>query len=544
MLHVPSITAFAATLLLSASLASALPAFPGAEGWGADTKGGRGGKVYIVTTTKATGAGSFREALQATGPRTIVFRVSGVIDLDPDGYDQGWYLEAKNSDVTIAGQTSPGGVTFTSSAAGSSIIMCYQGNFHDGIWRFLRFRAGADNQDAFTMNTAHHFIFDHVDFSGARDETSDATADHHFTFQWCTIANSSHGQAYGQLLAYVPTNYISLHHNLYANHVNRGGPHMHWAEEPIPEFGMIDYRNNLCYNSEAARFIDVEIIAGGELRWNLTGNYFKAGPITAAGTDHPPVRLGSTTKVYDHDNVWIAKGGTEKTAVLDRNFDNPTAMPSAWDMPAVTTATAKLAYDLVLAKVGAWPRDPMNTRTVGEVKNGTGGLAKIDDAKITSGPAAPADGDNDGMPDFWESAMGLNPASAADNILDKDNDGYTNIEEYVNDLASSLLGEPQQNPGILDVKRLAQSFPRAFGISAGRAGDRLRLALQGPGGKAAGEVVVTDIQGRKIASLKAAPELEWVSRGAGGSPLAFGSYILTWKDAGQTLARQTVRWTP
>lgn len=542
--HLPGLRLLAASILSTASIASALPAFPGAEGWGADTKGGRGGKVLIVTNTNATGPGSFREALQANGPRIIVFRVSGVIDLDPTGYAQGWYLEEKHSNVTIAGQTSPGGVTFRSSAPGSSIIMCYQGNFHDGIWRFLRFRAGAHNQDGFTMNTAHHFIFDHVDFSGGRDETSDATASHHFTYQWCTIANSSAGQSYGQLLAYAPTNYISLHHNLYAHHTNRGGPHMHWGNTPVPEFGMIDYRNNLCYNSQAARFVDIEIIAGGELRWNLVGNVFKAGPVTAAGSDHPPVRLGSTTKVFDKDNVWYPKGGGELTAVLDRNFENPTAMPAAWDMPAVTTVGAKAAYDLVLAKAGAWPRDAMNARTVGEVKAGTGGLTKDNDALITAGPAAPADGDNDGMPDFWETAMKLKPADPADNALDHDNDGYTNIEEYINDLASSLLGEPQQNSGILTPVRLAEHFPRAFGIGARREGGRILLRLAGPGGKVSGTVKVTDLLGNRIASFPAGSETAWTPRARAGSELAAGSYIFTWEDAGAALAHKIVRWTP
>ncbi|MDQ3003029.1 MAG: hypothetical protein M3Y08_17425, partial [Fibrobacterota bacterium] len=205
----------------------ALPAFPGAEGWGAETPGGRGAsprtappKVYVVTTLASSGKGSFNEAFLTKGPRIIVFRVSGVIDLNPNSSAQN-YLDSTNSYVTIAGQTSPGGVTFTSSKGGSSIMLCYHGKMTNGIFRFLRFRATAENEDGITMSKISNFIFDHTDFSGARDETLDLTATHHITLQWCTVANSSVGQTYGFLMGYPPTSQISIHHNLMAHHVYR-----------------------------------------------------------------------------------------------------------------------------------------------------------------------------------------------------------------------------------------------------------------------------------------------------------------------------------
>jgi len=116
----------------------AIPAFPGAEGWGADTPGGRGGKVVIVTNLNSDGPGSLMEALRASGPRIITFRVSGVIDIQPRSQ---WYLQASNSYVTIAGQTSPGGITLISSRAPSILRSGLNSYFTNAIFRFIRLRS-------------------------------------------------------------------------------------------------------------------------------------------------------------------------------------------------------------------------------------------------------------------------------------------------------------------------------------------------------------------------------------------------------------------
>ena len=130
-------------LVFLASVASAIPSFPGAEGWGAQTPGGRGGKVFIVTNTDYSGPGSFNEALRSAEPRIIVFRVTGVIPIQSATRDGafGWQMNAERySYVTIAGQTSPGGVTLTGDQNyGSSLITQYGDvTWHDGIFRFLR----------------------------------------------------------------------------------------------------------------------------------------------------------------------------------------------------------------------------------------------------------------------------------------------------------------------------------------------------------------------------------------------------------------------
>lgn len=503
-------------LLLAAGQAWSLPAFPGAEGWGADTPGGRGGKVYIVKNTKASGPGSFMEAVSATGPRIVVFEVSGVIEM-PD-----LMFEEKHSNLTIAGQTSPGGITLVKN--GGTILESYRANFHDAVFRFLRVRGTKSNGDAVGFTSVHHLVLDHCDFSGGSDETFDVGASHHFTVQWCTITNSSEGQTYGQINAYPPTNFISIHHNLNAHHNMRCAPRMHWDNQPVPEYGMIDYRNNVLYDSRYSRFMDVDGVTS-ELRFNMVGNYFKSGPSTdIAEILYEPVRLPTITNVYLEDNVHD-RSGALVAKVLMETYDKPTKAAKAWETPSVTTYSAKQAYEQVLIKVGAWPRDAMNLRTIDEVKKATGTLRVNTDALLQAGPAAPADGDQDGIPDYFETAMGWKPADAKDNSDDHDQDGYTNIEEYINDLASVLIGEAPQNkdkgieshaPGKNTGVRVEPK------IRKGRGSIRMTL----PPGLSRGELVVSDSHGREMARIPMTKETMWDARDGSGRALPPGFYSL------------------
>jgi hypothetical protein len=405
-----------------------IPAFPGAEGYGTETAGGRGGKIYVVTTLNWSGPGSLGQALLATEPRIIVFRVSGVINVH-----RGVELTAANSYVTVAGQTSPGGITLTGSPG--YFIGNYQTDFHDAIFRFIRFR-GRENYDNIQFNGAHHLVFDHVDFSGATDESFDITHAHDVTVQWSTITNSdSSGQNYGSLIAYNPTARFSLHHNFYAHHANRCAPHLHWGGGVSADGATIDFRNNVVYNCAFDAIMwtnDAGSNAEGSgIKFNLIGNYFKAGPNTpSAAYDY---RLPAGSQRYESNTIY--QGGSLR---------NPGNLSSAVPAPFVNTQSATEAFDLVLDKAGAFPRDPMNTRTVAEARNGTGSLGKITDAFLTNAPTPPVDSDLDGMPDSWESARVLNPADPSDAARDRDGDGYTNIEEYINELASSLI--PREGP--------------------------------------------------------------------------------------------------
>jgi pectate lyase len=415
----------------SAADGGAARAFHGAEGFGTETPGGRGGKVYVVTTLDWDGPGSLSEALLAKEPRIVVFRVSGVIDVPGGGMS---VLTEASSFVTVAGQTSPGGITLR--GAGTT-LESYHSGFHDGVFRFLRFR-GNGNYDNLSFNDTHHLVFDHCDFSGAEDEAFDITFSHDFTVSWTTITNSGPGgQVYGHLMAYPPTSNITMHHNFSAHHKNRCGPHMHWGPEGVaPADGAkLDYRNNVIYDCAFEKGVDVTSPMTGHLEFNLIGNYAKAGPNTPNAGNTAFMGVGETARIYERDNVY------EPGLPMFTIYSHPEIVAKAFDFPPVTTDFAATVFERVLDRVGAWPRDAMNTRTIAEARAGTGKIGVVTDALIESGPAAPADGDRDGIADAWEAAHGLNGNDRSDASGDRDGDGYTNIEEYVNELADELIGK-------------------------------------------------------------------------------------------------------
>jgi hypothetical protein len=282
----------------------------------------------------------------------------------------------------------------------------------------------------------HHIVFDHCDFSGASDEALDITYAHDVTIQWSSISNSGPGSQYGLLLAYSPTTRISYHHNMSANHANRCGAHMHWDDGGVlAENADIDIRNNVLHNCAYESFFDTDLSGlvvhgNGNIRINAVGNYFKAGPNTHTGSVGM-FGFDNIVQIHETDNYYP---GYPVFPV----WSSPQIMSVAFDFPLVTTVSAQQAYSDVLAQSGAWPRDAMNSRTVNEVHTGSGSLANISDALIQSGPAAPQDQDRDGMPDTWETAHGLD-AGSDDSALDQDNDGWTNIEEYLDERAGELI---------------------------------------------------------------------------------------------------------
>ncbi len=382
--------------LCQVQTASALPAFPGAEGFGTQTLGGRGGIVVVVSNLNGSGPGSFREAMMRTQPRIIVFRVSGVIDLGGD-----ILVGEAQSYVTVLGQSSPGGITFINGA-----VTNYQTNFHDAVFRFIRFRAQAG--DTLAFNPVYNLVIDHTDMSGGADETFDIDRGHDFTVQWSTIVNSKSGagsQNYGALIAYRPTNNITFHHNLHAHHAARCGAALHWAESgPLPSSGAnLDLRNNVFYNCGFAQIYRADLPPPEGLNWNLVGNYAKSGPATPSGS----MMFGLSGVIYMNDNLYPGQS-------IMSVFSTPTYLTQPHAFPSVTTTSAAQAYEDVLNRAGSWPRDAMTIRTVSDARAGTGILGKLDDALNTTGPTPPADADSDGMPDSWEQSHGLNPNNASD----------------------------------------------------------------------------------------------------------------------------------
>ncbi|MHC4134228.1 MAG: hypothetical protein ACYS0K_04510 [Planctomycetota bacterium] len=380
-----------------------------------------------MTTLNWSGPGSFHEAITATGPRIIVFRVAGVIQVPSYGAS----LSEANSYVTVAGQTSPGGITFV--GAPDKFIGNYRTNFHDGVFRFLRFR-GRGNYDCISFSHAHHLVFDHCDFSGAQDEAVDITHGHHVTIQWSTVANSEINQGgMGSLIAYSPTAGFSLHHNLYAHHGLRFFPHMHWGDGGVPATGAtIEFSNNVGYNcaDEAAMYLSGGAQNAEMLSFNFVANYIKSGPNTSGGAYGFALPDGcsryAVDNAYPGHAVWSA-------------WRDVTDLSERAAGPPVTYHNVNEVFDVVLNKAGAFPRDPMNERVVQEAITGTGQLNKLDDPFLTTSWAPPPDADLDGMPDDWETERNLDPNDPADSALDRDGDGYTNVEEYINGVAAFLI---------------------------------------------------------------------------------------------------------
>jgi len=417
----------------TASEALVIPAFPGAEGFGATTPGGRGGKVMFVTNLNDSGPGSLRAACDAEGPRIVIFRVSGLISLASQ-------IVVKNPYLTIAGQTAPGdGVclrNFTFNIA-----------THDVVVRYLRSRLGdlsSQEADCITLlSGAHDVVLDHCSATWSIDESLSLAGNvSNVTVQWCLIGNalnhSKHAKGdhgYGSLSR--ANGPVTWHHDLWA-HNNSRNPRLgdNYGRPPFPTF---DVRNNVMYDYG-------EICSGltqGVLKVNYVANYIRPGPSSKART---PIHIGGPSELsfYIRDNVF--EGNKALTADNSQFFDpvvidgkrqvETVTLPFA--APVVRTSSAKDAYVAVLATVGASlpRRDSVDAQMVNEVRSGKGSI--IDSQQQVGGwpelksAAPPVDSDGDGMPDLWEHRHGLNPRDASDGSADQDKDGYTNLEEYLN----------------------------------------------------------------------------------------------------------------
>ena len=247
-----------------------LLAFPTAEGYGKYTVGGRGGKVYEVTNLNDSGEGSLREAINASGPRTVVFRVSGTIDLKSA-------LKIKNPYITIAGQTAPGqGIC----------IKRYPLNIDadEVIIRHIRVRLGdetGDEADAIGCRYHKNFILDHVSASWSIDETMSIYHCENVTIQWCMITeslyNSNHSKGAHGFGGIWGSNHSTYHHNLIAHHSSRNP---RWASGA----GYNDYRNNVIYNwGYNSCYGGEKVQVGSENTYNffevnMVSNYYKPGP--------------------------------------------------------------------------------------------------------------------------------------------------------------------------------------------------------------------------------------------------------------------------
>ncbi len=440
----------------------AVLAFPGAEGFGKHTTGGRGGKVIKVTNLHDSGPGSLREALNANGARIIVFEVSGNIVLQSR-------LQIDKGDVTIAGQTAPGeGIC----------IQNYEMflNANNIIIRYLRFRMGdltKNEQDALWGRNRENILIDHCSMSWSIDECASFYANKNFTMQWCILSESlnksfheksDHG--YGAIWGGVNA---TFHHNLLAHHQSRNprfdGGHRSGTGTSLYGTDKVDYRNNVIYNwgSNSAY--------GGENgTYNLVNNYYKAGPATPSSKRNRFLEIYMEADVskyapgyggfYLSGNVMEGNAalnadnwaGVDKVSGLTGIHYQLAQLQHPFNAVSIPFHTATQAFESVLLYAGAsFKRDAVDRRIVTEVKNGTAtfngsktGFPGIVDSQQDVGgwpvlhqlPAL-KDTDGDGMPDEWELIMGLDPLKADANgrALSR---VYDNIEVYIHSLVKHI----------------------------------------------------------------------------------------------------------
>lgn len=422
--------------------------FPEAEGYGRFAIGGRGGKVLEVTNLNDEGPGSLRAAIEASGPRTVVFRTGGVIRLKSKLIVQHPYL-------TVAGQTAPGdGICLTNYTFGCS-------GTHDVIIRHMRIRPGDESgltQDGSGARGCDHLIFDHCSISWSIDEGFSSREAGNLTVQRCLIAealNIANHKKYeagkGHSFAgSISGNIGSFHHNLLAHCTGRNWSLAGGLDRTGQRLGgRLDIRNNVVYNWRN-RTTD-----GGVLALNFVNNYYLPGPATETFTllKPDPSDADRGMRAYLTGNVIIDK--PQFDADNWQGFVGPAEAlakvksPEPLFEPHVTTHSAVAAFDNVLADVGARrPRlDPIDTHILQDVRRRThthtgskGHLPGIIDTPKDAGGLpdyaageAPVDSDHDGMPDDWERAHSLDPNNAADAGKYRA-DGYTELEGFLNEL--------------------------------------------------------------------------------------------------------------
>ena len=461
-----------------------IPAFPGAEGGGMYSFGGRGGRVIVVTNLNDDGPGSFRAACEAAGPRIVIFNVAGIIRLTDR-------IRVRAPYITIAGNTAPGdGVCI----AGNTVEL----ETHDIVIRHMRFRRGAmdaaDRNDAFGGNPVGNLMIDHVSASWGLDEnmsmyrhmyrppgggpelklpTVNVTIQHSIFSEALNTYHHAFGSTIGGLNS-------TFHRNLWANNTGRN--------PSVGMYGDFTFVNNVLFNYRH-RTID-----GGDQRsfFNIINNYLKPGP----GTPDSPVRFRLLKPESERSKTVIDNFGRAHVSgnVVE---GNPSVSRDNWDggvQPEVRTlnradvlakikaetpfahapltiTTAEAAFSYVLAHAGATlpVRDAVDQRVTAMVRDGKVGKAEAtpeDSARASAAGYAEkwvkelevgvrvgfitnpaqvggypnytgkpyADTDGDGLPDSWETAHGLNPNDVSDAVGDLNGDGYTHIEDFINGL--------------------------------------------------------------------------------------------------------------
>ncbi|WBL24721.1 pectinesterase family protein [Zunongwangia sp. HGR-M22] len=409
--------------------------FPTAEGFGRYTSGGRGGIVYKVTNLNDDGEGSLRKGILKHDPRIIVFEVAGTIDLKSS-------LDINHGNLTIAGQTAPGGgITlkgFPMKIKAENVII-----------RYVRFRMGDENEvedDALGGRGQKNVIIDHCSMSWATDENVSFYWNKNFTMQWCIISEAlnrsvhhkgAHG--YGGIWG---GEKASFHHNLIMSNNSRNPRFGGSKSVPNTPDELVDFRNNVIFN-----WGDNNIYGGEKGSYNIVNNYFKSGPATTSSKKDriaaPSLPYG---KFYVEGNYMY-----NFPEITKNNWDggiqceDPLAAKSETEFSIndnIKTQSALEAYNSVLRYAGSsYARDEVDKRLVAEVRAGETTFKNgiIDSQETVGGWPVLRKGkkledlDDDGMPDVWEKKYNLNLNSNDANAYDLSKE-YTNIEVYMNSL--------------------------------------------------------------------------------------------------------------
>ncbi|MBB3862552.1 pectate lyase [Novosphingobium hassiacum] len=422
-------------------------AFPTAEGFGAAATGGRGGRAIAVTTLADSGTGSLRACMMATGARTCVFRVAGTIELLSQ-------IKPTAGNLTVAGQTAPGGGiairNAPSNLTGSPLFL----KVPDVIIRHVRIRPGPtsgtkqDTTDAITIDSgAQNTILDHVSLSWATDEPFNSTkASSKITVQWSMVyeglSKSTHPSGEHSKGMFVEGSDITVHHTLIAHGTDR-----------MPNLGVgarADLVNVVTYNmgQKAHQYFSMlqkqgATTSGLTREVNAVGNWVSMGPSSARGTPIYGADYDETNSTYPgHAALYLSGNidGRRRTLLVDeRLFLEPQDWKYVTAGPIQTLSvelfsSAQQAVRDVLSFAGAFPRDSSDQRVVTDFGACRGAI--IDDPSQIGGWPSLAfgtpytDADSDGMEDAWESTNQANDPNA-----DRDGDGFTNLEEFLNELA-------------------------------------------------------------------------------------------------------------
>lgn len=397
-----------------------LPAFPGAEGFGALATGGRGGTVFHVINLNDAGPGSFREAVSMPG-RTVVFDVSGVVKITD--------RIPVASNITIAGQSAPGeGIVIY----GNGLSFSGEKNI---IVRYLRMRGSIDmprGKCVLTADSADNMIFDHISVQWGRWDNLHIKHSTNITLQYCLIGESIDPQRFGALLEHPKR--LTVHHCLWIDNQSRNPK----AKADI------EYINNVIYNWGASGFVGGH--SAEHHHQDMVNNYFIAGPNS---TDSFLSMFTPTDHVFHSGNYAdLNKDGIlNGKLIADSYFVNKGAdvIKQRQNTPAipVTTESAATAFDKVLKTAGAYlQRDAVDNRLIGYLKTvGTAGKIFKNEADAGGQQAlalskATPDTDSDGIPDEWEKRNKLNPNNTKDGLAKKGSTGYTWLEVYLNSLVN------------------------------------------------------------------------------------------------------------